>query len=154
MAQMDERPGPGRSAWTDSWDGYPAARRRLLESLAAKSNPVVIGGDIHAFNVNQLKLDFDDASSPVIGSEFVGTSVTSQAWAQERLDALRPDNPHVLFADSRYRGYVRVEVTPKQLRADLRGLQSVQSRDASCSTVASFVVEDGTPGPKNSGPGS
>jgi hypothetical protein len=40
------------------------------------------------------------------------------------------------------------------LRADLRGLQSVQSRDASCSTIASFVVEDGTPGPKNSGPGS
>ena len=153
MAQMDEKPGPGRSAWTDSWDGYPVARRRLLESLAAKSNPVVIGGDIHAFNVNQLKLDFDDASSPVVGSEFVGTSVTSQAWPQERVDALRPDNPHVLFAETRYRGYVRVEVTPKQMRADLRGLQSVQNRDATCSTVASFVVEDGTPGPKSSGSG-
>jgi len=70
------------------------------------------------------------------------------------IDAMRPDNPHVLYAEARYRGYVRVEVTPKQLRADLRGLQSVQSRDASCSTIASFVVEDGTPGPKNSGPGS
>jgi alkaline phosphatase D len=151
MAQMDEQPGPGRSAWTDSWDGYPAARRRLLESLAAKSNPVVIGGDIHAFNVNQLKLDFDDPASPVIAAEFVGTSVTSQGWPQERIDAMRPDNPHVLYAESRYRGYVRVEVTPKQLRADLRGLQSVQSRDTTCSTLASFVVEDGSPGPKNSG---
>jgi len=84
----------------------------------------------------------------------VGTSVTSQAWAQERLDALRPDNPHVLLADSRYRGYVRVDVTPKELRADLRALESVQSRDAKCSTLASFVVEDGKPGPRNSGSGS
>jgi alkaline phosphatase D len=110
---------------------------------------VVIGGDIHTFNVNQLKLDFDDPASPVIGAEFVGTSVTSQGWSQERIDAMRPDNPHVLYAEARYRGYVRVDVTPKQLRADLRGLQSVQSRDASCSTIASFVVEDGTPGPRN-----
>jgi len=154
MAQMDEQPGPGRVAWNDSWDGYPAARRRLLESLAAKSNPVVIGGDIHAFNVNQLKLDFDDPASPVIGAEFVGTSVTAQGWPQERVDALRADNPHVLLADSRYRGYVRVEVTPKELRADLRALEHVASREAKCTTLASFVVEDGKPGPRNSGPGS
>jgi len=67
---------------------------------------------------------------------------------------MRPDNPHVLYAETRYRGYVRVEVDAKQLRADLRGLDSVQSRDAACSTLASFVVEDGRPGPRNSGPGS
>jgi alkaline phosphatase D len=154
MAQMDEKPGPGRSAWNDSWDGYPAARKKLLESLAKTANPVVIGGDIHAFNVSQLKLDFDDPAAPVVASEFVGTSVTSQAWPQARFDALRPDNPHVVLADSRYRGYVRVDVTPKDLRADLRALESVQSRDAKCSTLASFVVEDGNPGPRNSGPGS
>jgi alkaline phosphatase D len=153
MAQFDELAGPGRRAWTDSWDGYPAARRRLLETLATKSNPVVIGGDIHAFNVNQLKLDFDDPASPVVASEFVGTSITSQAWAQERVEALRPDNPHVLFADTRYRGYVRVELTPQRLQADLRGVDSVQTRESSCRTIASFVVEDGKPGP-NSGPGS
>jgi alkaline phosphatase D len=154
MAQMDEKPGPGRGAWTDSWDGYPAARQRLLESLATKTNPVVLGGDIHAFNVNQLKLDFDNPASPPVAAEFVGSSITSQGWSQDRLDALRPDNPHVLYSEARYRGYVRVEVTPKRLAADLRGMESVQSRDATCSTLATFVVEDGIPGPKNSGSGS
>lgn len=148
MAQMDERPGPGRSAWTDSWDGYPAARRRVLEALAAKPNPVVIGGDIHAFNVNALKLDFDDAEAPIVASEIVGTSITSQGWAQKRLDALRADNPHVLLADSRYRGYVRMEVTPGLLKADLRAMENVQTREAACKTLASFVVEDGHPGPR------
>src|SRR5256885_609249 len=107
-----------RSAGTDSWDAYPAARGRRFESLATKANPVGIGGDIHAFNVNQLKLDFDNPASPVVASEFVGSSVTSQGWSQDRVDALRPDNPHVLYADSRYRGYVRVEVTPKRLSAE------------------------------------
>ena len=148
MAQWDERVGPGRAAWTDAWDGYPPARRRLLESLAHKANPVVLGGDIHAFNVNELKLDFDDAAAPVVASEFVGTSVTSQGWAQKRLDALRADNPHVLLADSRYRGYVRAELTPEALKVDLRAMEHVKTREAACSTLASFVVEDGQAGPK------
>ncbi|MBI4123612.1 MAG: alkaline phosphatase, partial [Betaproteobacteria bacterium] len=83
-----------------------------------------------------------------VAAEFVGTSITSQAWAQERVNRFLPDNPHILLADSRYRGYTRVDVSPKLLRADLRAMASVRERDADCSTLASFVVEDGRPGPK------
>jgi alkaline phosphatase D len=150
MAQFDQKPGPGRSAWTDGWDGYPAARNRLLGFLKERriANPLVIGGDVHSFNVCQLKRDFDDPESEVVASEFVGTSITSQAWSMERLQALLPDNPHILLADSRYRGYVRMEVTPAQARADLRAMASVREREAPCSTLASFIVEDGKPGPE------
>ncbi|HEX5612110.1 MAG TPA: alkaline phosphatase D family protein, partial [Burkholderiales bacterium] len=148
IAQMDELPGPGRRAWTDSWDGYPAARKRLLDFLHERriANPVTIGGDIHSFNVNDLKLDFDDPSSPTVASEFVGTSITSQGWAQERFDAMLPDNPHVKFVNSRHRGYTRVEVTPKEMRVDLRAMETVQTREAGCSTLATYVVENGKPG--------
>ena len=150
MAQFDQKPGPGRRAWTDGWDGYPAARTRLFEALTSHkvSNPVVIGGDVHSFHVSQLKADFDDPASPVVAAEFVGTSITSQAWAQERVNRFLPDNPHIVLADSRYRGYTRVDVSPKLLRADLRAMASVRERDADCSTLASFVVEDGRPDPK------
>jgi alkaline phosphatase D len=149
MAQFDQKPGPGRRAWTDAWDGYPAARHRLLQTIQAKrvSNPVVIGGDVHSFNVSQLKLDVDDPTSPVIAAEFVGTSLTSQAWPQDRMNQYLPDNPHILLGDSRYRGYTRVEVTPQRWAADLRIMESVQRRDAPCSTLASYVVENGKPGP-------
>jgi alkaline phosphatase D len=149
MAQFDQLPGPGRRAWTDGWDGYPAARLRLLSSLVERRtrNPVVIGGDVHSFNVCQLKTDYDDPASPVVASEFVGTSITSQAWSQERLNQYLPDNPHFLLADSRFRGYVRADVSEKHMQVDLRAMQSVQTRDAPCSTLASFVVEDGKPGP-------
>jgi alkaline phosphatase D len=150
MAQFDRLPGPGRRAWTDGWDGYPAARRRLLEFLAARhiANPVVLGGDVHMHTVADLKIDFDGPASPAVASEFTGTSITSQGPAMELIEQLLPDNPHILYAESRYRGYVRVAVTPRELRADLRGMRSVAIPDAPCDTLASFVVEDGRPGPR------
>ena len=66
--------------WSDGWDGYPAARRRLLSQIAEQKieNVVVIGGDIHSFWVTDLKPDFGDPASPTVATEFVGTSVTSQ----------------------------------------------------------------------------
>jgi alkaline phosphatase D len=149
MAQFDQKPGPGRSAWTDAWDGYPAARRRLLQTFSERnvSNPVVIGGDIHAFMVAQLKADFDDPDSPSVASEFIGTSITSQGWPQERVAKFLPDNPHVLLNDSRHRGYTRVEITPQRWLADLRIVDTVRTRDSICSTLASYVVENGKPEP-------
>jgi alkaline phosphatase D len=147
MAQLNRAEGAGKSIFTDGWDGYPAARRRLLEQMVRASNPVVVGGDVHAFYVSQLKTDFDDPASPVVASEFVGTSISSQHGSQDWLDKRRPANPHLLVAESRYRGYVRAEVTPKRMQVDLRAMESVQTRDAACTTLTSFVVEDGRPGP-------
>jgi len=150
MAQFDQKPGPGRRAWTDGWDGYPAARRRLLDSLVQNrvANPVVLGGDVHQFNVADLRPDFDDPSSPVVASEFVGTSITSQGWPQARVDRYLPDNPHMKLMDSRYRGYTRVELMDKEMRVELRAMETVKAREAACSTLATFVVRDGEPGPR------
>jgi alkaline phosphatase D len=54
----------------------------------------------------------------------------------------------MLLVDSRYRGYVRVEITSERWTADLRAMESVQKRDAACNTLASYVVENGRPGPQ------
>jgi alkaline phosphatase D len=111
------------------------------------SNPVVLGGDVHHFNVSDLKRDFDDPASPAIASEFGANSITSQSWPQDRLSSLLPDNPHMKFIDSRYRGYLRMELSPARALADLRAMESVQTREAACNTLASFAVENGRPGP-------
>ena len=149
MAQFDLQPGPGQQFWTDGWDGYPAARRRLLDYLGQRkpANPVVIGGDVHSFWVADLKPDFDDSRAPVVATELVGTSITSQfGRSQSQLEALLPDNPHIRFADGSRRGYVRVEVTPARLRADLRVMRTVTQPQSEADTLASFVVENGRPG--------
>jgi alkaline phosphatase D len=149
MAQLDRQPGPGQRFWTDGWDGYPAARRRLLDYLGQRkpANPVVIGGDVHSFWVTDLKPDWDDAASPVVATEFVGTSITSQAGAsRQQVEAILGDSPHVRFVDTTRRGYVRVEATRERLRADLRAMRGVDQPRAEADTLASFVVEDGRPG--------
>jgi alkaline phosphatase D len=148
MAQVDRRPGPGTMYWTDFWDGYPVARKRLLDFIAERrpSNPLVIGGDVHAWWVTDLKTDFERADSPVVATEFVGTSITSQAPPQERYDAMRPENPHVRFVETRHRGYTRMTLTGQGCTADLRAVDSVQTREAGIRTLASFAVENGRPG--------
>jgi alkaline phosphatase D len=149
MAQLDRQVGPGQRFWTDGWDGYPAARRRLLDVIAQKkpANPIVVGGDVHSFWVADLKPDFDDPQSPTVATEFVGTSITSQLnRPQADLDAFRAENPHIKYADLTRRGYLRLELTPAQAVAELRGLEHVRTRDAKIETMARFVVEDGRPG--------
>jgi alkaline phosphatase D len=147
MARFDQKPGPGRRAWTDGWDGYPRARDRLFAHFSTTRNPVVISGDVHSFHVCELKLDFDRDDAPPIAPEFITTSITSQAWPQERVNRLLPDNPHILLADGRRRGYTRVRVTPNEWHADLRVVETVRSRESPCSTLATYVVEDGRPRP-------
>jgi alkaline phosphatase D len=148
MARVDRRPGPGTMYWTDFWDGYPVARRHLLDFIAARrpSNPLVIGGDVHGWWVTDLKTDFDRAASPVVATEFVGTSITSQAPAQERYDAMRAENPHVRFVESRHRGYTRMTLTGQRCTTDLRAVDSVQRPEAGIRTLASFAVESGRAG--------
>ncbi len=148
MAQTARTPGPERKFWSDGWDGYPAARARLLQAIAERrpANPLVIGGDVHFNCVSDLRVDFDDTQSPVVATEFCGTSITSQGQAQARLDALRAENPHVCFANGEKRGYVVMDLAEKRCLAQLRVIDSEKAADSPISTLASFVVEGGRPG--------
>ena len=139
---------PGGSAWTDGWEGYPAARKRLLDGVAAKRVPgvVVLGGDVHANYVADLKSDFDDDKAPVVASEFCGTSITSEGVAQERLTAALAYNPHIKYGRSDERGYVRLTLSARQLQAQLRVLDNVKDADSGIRTAARFVVEAAQPG--------
>jgi alkaline phosphatase D len=150
MAQVDAGSGRPESYFSDGWDGYPLARRRLLEFIerARVANPVVLGGDAHSFWVNDLKPRFDDPSSPVVASEFVTTSVSSHGPPEDRLRAAREEGPHIHFASAERRGYTRFTLTPKRLTADLRALLDVRDPGSDCETWSSWVVEQGRPGPQ------
>jgi alkaline phosphatase D len=149
MAQLREKlPDGNIGFWTDDWNGYPASRQRLLARIAQTkvSNPVVIGGDIHAFFANDLRVDFDDPNSPVVATEFVGTSITSDGPPYDMFAGFLPDNPHIRFFESRKRGYVSVDVDAKQMTTRLRVISDVADPTASVSTLKTFAVENGRPG--------
>ena len=143
------RPSGGGSYWTDAWDGYPQARNRLLGVVAEKKVPgvVVLGGDVHSNYVTDLKPDFDDPASPVVASEFCGTSITSTSIAQSRVDAARPFNPHVHFARSDQRGYMLFDLDARGLAVALRSLDRATDPESGITTVARFVVDLARPGP-------
>ena len=143
------RDGSPSRVRTDSWDGYPVARRRLLESMSSRGlrNPVVVGGDLHAFYAADLHRAADP-QAPVVASEFVGTSVTSQAAGQPYYDRLKAANAHVHYANGTQRGYLRLTLHPDRLEADLMGLDDVMNPDSGIGRQAAFVVEAGRPGPQ------
>jgi len=150
-AQRKNRSGERELVWTDSWDGYPAARQRVLESIVTRklANPVVIGGDVHMHFVADLKLDFDDDRSPVVASEFVGTSITSSpgSW-QRNMPAILAENPHIRYGNGDRRGYVRTSIAGGRFNAELVGLETVRKPESRAAVMARFVVEDGKAGPQ------
>jgi alkaline phosphatase D len=132
----------------DNWNGYVQSRSRLMRFLseARPANPVVMTGDNHSNWVSDLRLDFNDPSSPVVGTELVGTSISSGGDGNDSTGAEAiAQNPHFKFYSNR-RGYVRCTLTPSSLTSDFRTLPYVSRPDAPIQTRASFVVKDGRPG--------
>ena len=135
---------------TDGWDGYPAARARLLKHIADRkpSNPVVLGGDVHMAVVADLKADVDNEKSPAIASEFVCTSITSRGPSRKRTELLKQDHPHIHYADGTRRGYTSFTLDAKQLVARQRVVASITTADAAMRDDATYVVEYGRAGPR------
>ena len=148
MAQVRVKQNNDWGFSTDDWDGYPANRARLLKRIhdTQVSNPVVIGGDIHSFFANDLKLDFDDPASPIVATEFVGTSISSYGPPYEMIAKTLPDNPHVHFFESRQRGYVCVDLERSHLQARMRVVSDVRDPKADIATLRTYAVEGGKPG--------
>jgi len=140
--------GGGGLYWTDGWDGYPAARKRLLGTLVERKlkNTVVFGGDVHANYVADLRTDYDDDRSPTVATEFCGTSITSHGLAPERLAAALPFNPHIRYGSSGHHGYARFALDAKALHARLRVVDAPLDPASAIRTEARFVVEAGKPG--------
>jgi len=149
VAQLRQKDREGESGhWTDGWDGYPAARQRMLDTISACQpvNPVFFGGDIHSFWVTDLKSDFGNPSSLSVATEFVGTSITSDPPPYELIMGVLPENPHVQYFESRQRGYVSVDLFRERMETRLQVISDRRDPKATVSTLRRFVVESGKAG--------
>lgn len=131
--------------WTDAWDGYTAARRRLLESLKSPDT-LVIGGDVHAYVVGDLKIDFDKKNSPTVATEFCGTSISSQGPKRDETDFIQEHSAHIRYANGESRGYAKVSLGKQKAEVSLRSIESEKVPNAKINTIAQFVVEKGRAG--------
>ncbi len=128
---------------SDNWSGYPAARGRLLASLARHrvANPVILSGDVHAFAVNEVR----DARGRAAACEFVTSSISADLTDISAQQAL---NPQMLHQDGTRNGYIRFEADAARLRADLIGLDDVRDPRSGRATLASFEVAPGESRPR------
>jgi alkaline phosphatase D len=149
MSFGEELSREGRMVMSDGWNGYPAARSRLLRVIDDRNvkNAVVLSGDIHAFLVGSLLLDDADPASVAVATELTTGSITSQPTPQSYLDARMAANPRTLVTASAQRGYLRLDITPDRLTADLIAVDDVKNPDSGRSTLRSYVVEAGRPTP-------
>ncbi len=150
MARADRKAGEGVAYSMDQWPGYEMPRRRLMQFLRDEkiSNPIVLTGDIHTNWVNDLLVDFDDTSAPVVATEFVCTSISSGGDGQENRrgsEAVLAENPFVKFHNGE-RGYTQCDITADQWRSDFQVVPYVTRKGAPLITRASFVVESGKAG--------
>ncbi|WP_280426153.1 alkaline phosphatase D family protein, partial [Nocardia carnea] len=109
---------------------------------------VVLTGDRHENYVVDIRGDYSDPGSPVVATEFTGTSITTGrdgADLTPRGRTLLAANPDMKFFNGQ-RGYVRVEVDHQLWRSDFRVVPYVREPGAPVVTRASFVVEHGRPG--------
>ncbi|WP_433326084.1 alkaline phosphatase D family protein [Spirillospora sp. CA-294931] len=152
IAQDDFDTNPDTQTFSmDFWDGYKASRDRLFKGIADRNvnDVVVITGDAHRAQAADLKLNFDDPSSRTIGSEFLGTSISSGGDGSPvgglPPGGTDPANPHIRFQNNQ-RGYVSCTLTPKEYRADYRVTPVVSRPGSPVETKARFVIESGRPG--------
>ncbi len=138
----------GRQTWTDGWDGYPAARRRLLQGIAdaGTANVVSLGGDVHRHAAADLRLVPNEAASPVLASEFIGGSITSRGASPAAMARMRRDNPDVLHARGDERGWALLDITPGALHCEMRATAHPVMADAVFGVQAAFTVPAGRAG--------
>ncbi|WP_339731205.1 alkaline phosphatase D family protein [uncultured Gimesia sp.] len=134
----------------DQWPGCAYERMGLMQFLADRRvpNPVVLTGDIHSNWVNHLRVDDRKTETPVIATEFVGTSISSGGNGQQKRKGhaeLLSNNPGVQFQNSE-RGYVRCTLTPEKWTSEYMVVDDVTKPGGHVTPRAAFVVEAGTPG--------
>ncbi|MFC7304875.1 alkaline phosphatase D family protein [Streptomyces monticola] len=151
LSQLRGKPG-GPYMFTDQWDGFLAERKEVLGHVhgSGLEDLVVITGDWHSAFVDDIRVDFDDPSSPLVGTEFTAHSVTSGAysadWNQTNGPLMGKANPHLKYFEGNRYGYDVYEVTPERFSAHMRVIGDRRDPASAVSTLTSFHVDRGKAG--------
>lgn len=147
LSERDTRAGPDTRYNLDGWDGYRAARTRLLDAVQASKmrNPLIIGGDLHAFYAADVRRDFADRKAEPIASEFVCGSITSDAPTQASLATALAENPHLKFASDKH-GYAIMQLGSRSAEVSFIGIADRKQQNSPATTFQNFAVADGAAG--------
>jgi alkaline phosphatase D len=137
----------------DQWDGYPAERDKIIDSVLANNidNFVVLTGDIHTSWGNDIPTATYDPATGAgsAGVEFVATSITSQGasflgpLAQLGNGVIQASNPHMKYINLTDHGYVLLDVNQTRTQGEWWYVDQISSPGATESMAQAWLVNDG-----------
>ncbi|MGX9961783.1 alkaline phosphatase D family protein [Roseomonas sp. F4] len=141
---MFARVSPNGAISMDKWDGYPAARTRLLHGLRDRgvANTVVLSGDVHSAYAATVAAV---PEGPALAAEFTATSISSEGDGSEErrgTAAALAANPHIVFHNNR-RGYCRHTFSPRLCTTSFLAVPFITRPGAPLEERGRFVVESG-----------
>ena len=136
----------GVPMWMDRWDGYPAARSRLLRAAQhADAELVMLSGDSH----NAWAYSLEEEGLPA-GVEFAGHSVTSpgmekqmRADPKDVANAFIENNPELVWADTSQRGYMMIDISRRRVTGEWLFMSTVESRNTNVAGIHRMSAERG-----------
>ena len=134
----------GKVVNPDAWDGYPAARARVLEAIAAAGPTVVLTGDVHSSWAFEVPGQEDEP----VAVEWVAPSVTSEpfseivriptpALAPAAVDVIAGQLPQVRWAELTQHGYLIASFDAERAQCDW---WHVDLADGQSTLAASWAV--------------
>lgn len=138
--------------YTDTWDGYPAAREVFYDTCKASgaSDLLVLTGDSHSFWANHLH----DGSGTSMGIELGTSGVTSPGDFVESgfddetarsLDKAFSDYvPEVVWTDNMHQGYVRVVLQTDVAEASFVAVSTVLKPVYEARSIKNFTIRKDT----------
>ena len=139
----------------DMWDGYPAARTRVVDFLAREKvgDVAILTGDLHSSWALDVAANpwaaAGSAAARALAVEVVTPAISSaplfaDATLRERALLLRAKAPHVKFLDGDSNGYVVLDITRERLQAEWHFVSTVRDRADREIRGAAFVCERGS----------
>ena len=149
VMDLDRDPGPGVGYNVDSWAGYRAPRKRMLEGLQQRKpgQVVILTGDEHRNFAGEVEVDGQRPGKQPVCVEFVGTSITSGgdgADLPDELAQIQAANAQLKFTNSQ-RGYYVCDVTRERWQTEFKVLDKISIRDGALSTRKVLTVLPGEP---------
>ena len=132
----------------DAWDGYPAEREAIFQTVLREDrNLVVLSGDTHNGWANHLK----DSSGNQVGVEFAGPAVTSGGiedalglppqFTEPFARAVETLIDDLVYSNVNDRGYMVVTFTPQEARSEWIYMDTVAQPEFSEKTSASKMLK-------------
>ncbi len=134
----------------DQWDGYPSSREAVVDAISrgGVEDVIFFTGDIHALGVARVHAISEDETSPVIATEFVAPSTTSDASELSTGEATIEAIPWVERFDITVHGYAHVTLTPESATCVIKVVEDIADANAAQRVDSTWVVDTGVAGPR------